>query len=180
MGVSSFSGEHRFLSNFYPADVVGPGGFTYRSVEHAYQASKTLDRTCWVQLRDMASPGQAKAFGKRLPMRQDWGAVKIPEMRKLLVQKFAPGSPLTAMLAATSGPIEEGNAWGDKFWGVDLASREGRNELGKLLMEIRGAAVCLCGHSSREHDEADGGCSAAGETCSPGDFCSCRCFRLKP
>lgn len=33
--------------------------------------------------------------------------------------------------------IQEGNYWGDTFWGVDLKKREGENNLGKLVMEIR-------------------------------------------
>ncbi|MFM7853305.1 MAG: NADAR domain-containing protein [Flammeovirgaceae bacterium] len=33
--------------------------------------------------------------------------------------------------------IQEGNRWGDKFWGVDLRTGKGLNTLGKLIMEIR-------------------------------------------
>ena len=33
--------------------------------------------------------------------------------------------------------LQEGNNWGDAFWGVHLKSEEGENNLGKLIMEIR-------------------------------------------
>ena len=33
--------------------------------------------------------------------------------------------------------IEEGNWWKDKFWGVDIKTRQGENHLGKLIMKIR-------------------------------------------
>ena len=40
--VTEFQGEYRFLSNFWPAQVVFEG-VTYPTSEHAYQAAKTLD-----------------------------------------------------------------------------------------------------------------------------------------
>jgi predicted NAD-dependent protein-ADP-ribosyltransferase YbiA (DUF1768 family) len=33
--------------------------------------------------------------------------------------------------------IVEWNNWGDVWWGKDLETGKGRNELGKLLMKIR-------------------------------------------
>jgi len=40
MRIESFSGQYRFLSNFYPARVMLGDGRIYPSVEHAYQAAK--------------------------------------------------------------------------------------------------------------------------------------------
>jgi predicted NAD-dependent protein-ADP-ribosyltransferase YbiA (DUF1768 family) len=40
--ISSFTGEYRFLSNFYPC-VVHLDEEVYPSVEHAYQAAKTVN-----------------------------------------------------------------------------------------------------------------------------------------
>ena len=42
-GVARFQGEYAFLSNFYPALVLS-GGIVYPTLEHAYQAEKTLSR----------------------------------------------------------------------------------------------------------------------------------------
>lgn len=41
--IDSFNGKYRFLSNFYPVKVK-LDGVTYDSVEHAYQAAKTIDK----------------------------------------------------------------------------------------------------------------------------------------
>ena len=41
--IDTFDGEFRFLSNFWPSKV-HYDGMEYRSVEHAYQAAKALDK----------------------------------------------------------------------------------------------------------------------------------------
>ncbi len=33
--------------------------------------------------------------------------------------------------------LQEGNRWGDTFWGVDLRTGKGENKLGKILMRVR-------------------------------------------
>lgn len=40
--INTFNGDYRFLSNFYPAEVLFEG-ITWPSVEHAFQAAKTDD-----------------------------------------------------------------------------------------------------------------------------------------
>ena len=48
--------------------------------------------------------------------------------------------PLRSKLIATGSEyIQEGNWWGDTFWGVDLKADHphGDNRLGIMLMEIR-------------------------------------------
>src|SRR6185369_8674281 len=40
--ILEFQGDNRFLSNFFPAEVIYEG-ITYPTAEHAYQAAKTLD-----------------------------------------------------------------------------------------------------------------------------------------
>ena len=41
------------------------------------------------------------------------------------------------LLATGELVLEEGNIWGDTFWGVDAQTREGRNHLGRILMRVR-------------------------------------------
>jgi len=43
--ITSFQGEYRFLSNFWPCHIVRDG-LVYPSLEHAYAASKTDDPLC--------------------------------------------------------------------------------------------------------------------------------------
>jgi ribA/ribD-fused uncharacterized protein len=137
VNVVEFKGEYRFLSNFWPAMVSGPGGRVYPTVEHAYQASKSLDPSVWSEVRALPGAGSAKNYGRHIDVRPDWNAVRLGIMESLLRQKFAPGSELAARLVAIDGTIEEGNSWGDTFWGISLHTFEGENHLGRLLMDIR-------------------------------------------
>lgn len=132
--IDSFSGQYRFLSNFYPADVKYEGE-QYSSVEHAYQAAKTLDLSHRIIIRDCGRPGVAKKLGKHIVLRDDWNEIKLSVMGQLLWQKFHI-DPLRQLLIDTD-PFEliEGNHWGDVYWGICRGI--GENNLGKLLMEIR-------------------------------------------
>lgn len=132
--IDSFSGQHRFLSNFWSVAIAFEG-YTYRTVEHAYQAAKTLDEDERRRIRAEASAAGAKKRGKFVDLRDDWEAIKVDIMRELLRQKFGT-NPLRARLLKTGKQkLVEGNWWGDRFWGV--CDGKGENHLGLLLMEIR-------------------------------------------
>ncbi|MDP1794936.1 MAG: NADAR family protein, partial [Acidimicrobiales bacterium] len=132
--IDAFWREHRFLSNFWPAEVELEG-VTYPSVEHAYQASKSSDNALRRRIRACATPGAAKKEGATIVPSDRWLDTRIDLMRGLLRQKFA-NEPLRGMLLATGDAfLIEGNTWHDTFWGVDHG--EGENHLGMLLMEIR-------------------------------------------
>ena len=135
--ISSFTGDYRFLSNFYPVEVEFDD-VIYHSVEHAYQAAKTLDKKERKQFHKHPLPtaAEAKKLGRTVSMRSDWDGVKLQVMEDLLVQKFA-HVELKEQLSQTKGfLLVEGNYWGDTFWGVDNR-KGGQNNLGKLLMKIR-------------------------------------------
>lgn len=132
--ITSFQGEHRFLSNFWPA-TVWFDGFTYSSVEHAYVAAKTLDQVARMTICQMSSPGQVKRFGRGLVLRPDWELVKLPVMEDLLKRKFAHADLRERLQLTAPRMLIEGNTWGDTFWGV--CNGVGENHLGKLLMKIR-------------------------------------------
>lgn len=134
--ITSFSKEYRFLSNFFPC-FVKLDGITYASVEHAYQAAKTLDPKEREHIRSLSTPGQAKRAGKTL--RPDWERVKIRVMEHLLRQKFSQERFKAWLLDTGTEHLMEGNEWGDKYWGCVWTSSgwSGENWLGKLLMYIR-------------------------------------------
>lgn len=133
MDILEFQGEHRWLSNFWPAQVV-LDGVIFPSIEPAYQAAKTHPSQREAFRRCTA--GQAKKLGRTVEMRADWAQVKVPTMRSLIEQKFAPGTELGKKLKATGdGKIVEGNHWGDTFWGGYRG--RGQNWLGRLLVERR-------------------------------------------
>lgn len=139
-GTGEDAGDHSFLSNFY--------WFDDSTVEHQYQAAKTLDEEWKVQILGASTPAAAKKLGKRCPIREDWEDVKVSVMFDLLKKKFAPGSLLAEKLLATGDAVlEEGNWWGDKYWGTVLG--QGENWLGRLLMMVRGSLRVEKDHESR-------------------------------
>lgn len=133
--IKSFAGSHRYLSNFFPV-IVELNYKYYTSVEHAYQAAKTLDLEDREKIRKVLYAREAKRLGRKVALRKDWEEIKLLVMRSLLEQKFTKNSTLGLLLQNT-GPQEliEGNNWGDTFWGV--CRGVGENHLGKILMEIR-------------------------------------------
>lgn len=134
--IASFSGEYRYLSNFWIASVEYEG-IVYPSSEHAYQAAKTLNKDLRGAFAEITSPGEVKRLGQTITMRPDWDDVKINVMRDIVTAKFEQNPELMKMLMATKGhDLIEGNTWGDTFWG-ECPIGKGRNELGKILMSIR-------------------------------------------
>jgi ribA/ribD-fused uncharacterized protein len=123
--IREFSGTYRFLSNFY----VERQGLT---VEHWFQASKTLDPL------ERKTVLEAKRLGGMVTLRPDWDDVRIQVMSFFVAKKFRGDPELTARLRATGEALlVEGNTWGDTFWGVDLETGKGENHLGVILMAIR-------------------------------------------
>lgn len=137
--IDSFTGQYRFLSNFYPCTVT-LDGVEYPSTEHAYQAAKTEYPALRV-IFETGTSANAKKLGRRLKIRPDWEEIKLGVMDDLLRQKFAPGTELHNKLLKTQGEkLCEGNYWHDLVWGCCTCKEHkgaGRNELGKLLMKIR-------------------------------------------
>jgi len=58
-------------------------------------------------------------------------------MRECLYLKFSQEPFKTWLLETGDLHLQEGNTWGDKFWGVDLETYQGENNLGELIMDIR-------------------------------------------
>lgn len=144
--ISSFTDSNRFLSNFYPV-VIKYDGMDYPSVEHAYQAAKTFDSRWRVRIADAKTPGKAKQLGRKCPLREDWGYMRISIMYELVRQKFSQ-DPLCQMLLNTgTQALIEVNTWGDHFWG--LCKGRGTNHLGVILMSIRSEIL-----TDRRYDEA--------------------------
>jgi len=132
--IDRFDGKYRFLSNFYPSPIVYEGQ-RYRSVEHGYQAAKSLDPAIRQKIAAQTTPGKAKSHGRHVALRPDWESVKISVMRDLLRLKFAIPELHDQLLATSDAKLIEGNDWGDAMWGVYKG--RGQNWLGRLLMKVR-------------------------------------------
>ena len=132
--ITSFTGQYRFLSNFYPA-VVTLDGIECPTVEHAYQAAKTIYQHERATIIAAPTPGAAKRAGRRCTKREDWDEVKLQAMLTLLRKKFAHPALMEKLLATGDAELIEGNTWGDTYWG--RCNGVGENHLGRLLMQVR-------------------------------------------
>jgi ribA/ribD-fused uncharacterized protein len=148
MTINAFVDEYRFLSNFWYI----PGGIIlndehspdirFPTVEHAYVASKTLNALERYRIAYINKPGEAKRYGRTLPLRKDWDAVKFDIMLDLLRQKFEVPELRKKLCATGNRDLIEGNHWHDNIWGVCMCHNctlrmESGNMLGKLLMQVR-------------------------------------------
>lgn len=133
--IGPFINDWKFLSNFYPATVKYDGQ-KYKSVEHAYQAAKTLDETERSKFKGDIKASKAKTLGKKVTMRKDWESIKLGVMYELVKQKFSDHDYLKELLLVTGdAQIVELNTWSDFCWGV--CNGKGENHLGKILMRVR-------------------------------------------
>lgn len=130
--IKKFEGEYRFLSNFSNHPVTY-GRLSYPNAEAAFHAQKCPERAkefCHL------NPSQAKRLGRRVSLRPDWEKVKDDIMYDILWRKFTQNPELKkALLETGDAHLEEGNNWGDKYWGT--VNGVGKNKLGKLLMKLR-------------------------------------------
>lgn len=137
--IRHFDKEFAFLSNFYPSTLELEGEF-YPTVEHAFQAAKTDSPDERATVRTADTPGKAKHRGRRVTLRPDWEEVKNDIMLELLRCKFSDPGLQEMLLSTGEAELIEGNWWHDRYWGQCECARcggQGRNELGRLLMQVR-------------------------------------------
>lgn len=133
--ILKFEGPFYFLSNFYDPALVDYLGAIYPTTEHAYQAAKSLDPMVRKRIREAKRPHDAKKKGRAIELRPDWEEVKDDVMLELLRQKFKTPELRQKLVETGDAYLEEGNWWGDVYWGV--CKGKGLNKLGLLLMQVR-------------------------------------------
>ncbi len=148
--INSFTGKHRFLSNFWScsrkdSEALSPRVYGYPSVEHAYQAAKTKDLRIRRKIRVCRTPGEAKRIGRTVSLRKDWDEIRLNVMDVLVRRKFENPALKEKLLgrvrrddnpsrhAPTTGDevLVEGNHWHDTYWGVCNCPRcgnQGQNQ----------------------------------------------------
>lgn len=139
--IEGFRGQFGFLSNFMPFDTpLEYQGLLFQTNEHFYQAMKFKDYGMRCMIAEHPSRG-LKGFVRQneLLIRADWHDIKLDVMEFGLRYKFSEQNPKCRQrLIETQGiKLVEYNTWGDYFWGADMHTRYGQNNLGKLLMKIR-------------------------------------------
>lgn len=137
--IAGFKGDYRWLSNFHRCTIPYEG-IIYPSVEHAYQAAKTLDINSRQKIQLAPSPGAAKRMGRNVLVRQDWVGVRLGIMLTLLREKFKHELYATLLRNTGEAPLVEENVWHDNYWGsctCPKCGNRGGNWLGILLMQVR-------------------------------------------
>jgi N-glycosidase YbiA len=133
----STSGAYGAFSNFSSAPFI-LGGKRWPTTEHYFQAGKFVGTPQFELIRRARSPSVAATLGRSraFRLRPDWESAKVDVMRRALDAKFRQHDDLRALLLSTGDEelIEETDT--DSFWGCG-SDGEGRNMLGRLLMELR-------------------------------------------
>jgi len=133
--IDAFRGKYAFLSNFFFQPFVFERE-RYSSVEHGFQANKTLDLVARGTVRAAMTPDAAKKLGQLVTLRPDWEVIKLGLMEKLVTEKFRQNIFIRGLLLGTGDAVLiEGNSWKDTFWGV--CKGVGQNHLGLILMRVR-------------------------------------------
>lgn len=143
--INEFKGIYTFLSNFHPLSekIIDDMKIKYPTVEHYFQAQKTLDEQERIKIAFIPKnqADRAKRQGKKLKLRKDWEEIKIDIMEHGLRQKFSPGYLRMRLLLTKPHKLIESNYWHDNFWGACSCPKckniPSQNHLGKLLMKIR-------------------------------------------
>lgn len=140
--IRHFADRYRWLSNFAEVTVVFDG-LIFPSVEHAYVSAKCDDPKFKMECsQGNFTAGQIKRKGRKVALTPRWNEkMKIYVMTHLLIQKFHKEPYRTYLINTGEQHIQEGNTWGDTFWGVELHSGNGCNHLGKIIMEIRNELI---------------------------------------
>jgi ribA/ribD-fused uncharacterized protein len=147
--IEKFFGKYRPLSNFWilstpvylPESLLGGiSKIPYYTTEHAFQAAKSTEFVDYVAISRIPAKDarDAKAYGNTIQLRPGWNDIRIQVMTDLVRQKFNNSMELQNLLLSTGDQhLQEGNTWNDRYWGVDLRTGLGDNNLGKVLMQIR-------------------------------------------
>lgn len=134
--IDSFDGPYEWLSNFHERPFLLDDR-EWPTVEHYFQAMKSEDPRQQEWVRAARDAATAKRRGRSVRLRGGWLSRREDVMRAALEAKFNQHPDLAERLIETgSAHLEEGNTWGDSWWGT--VEGVGANRLGLLLMELRG------------------------------------------
>lgn len=134
--ICRFSDEYDFLDNSYNCPFVWQGQ-RYDNAEAAFQSSKCADRTERKSF-SRCSAHKAVLKGNKLVPLPGWEDACRDIMASILKAKFEQNPDLMRRLVETGNRIlVHGNNKREQYWGVDLYSWQGKNNLGKIIMNIR-------------------------------------------
>ena len=150
-----FAGFRDPLSNFFECRIQIYGR-AFSSAEQAYQWKKAGQ--VGNRRAQEAILQEKRAFGAKMQARKlltereirdsGWEECKVTEMRKISRAKARGCAEFVRELRSSKNRSIEEAVKGQDFWGVDEKGN-GRNEMGKLLMELRGELE----EALREHED---------------------------
>lgn len=140
-----------FLSNFAVAPMIIDGKI-WQTVEHYFQAMKFAGTEYEEIVRNQPTPAEAKRYGRKYQLRNDWEQVKVDVMRTALRVKYTSHHIYLQALLMTYPHVLVEHTSKDRIWAdgcscpnletctcvaIDGSCRNGTNLLGRLLMELR-------------------------------------------
>lgn len=137
-------GQHPWLN--FSAYRIRLGKRLYLTSEHLFQALKSEGKEDHEYVRRAATPRDAKARGRDIPLRKDWEDVKFALMVAVLLLKFCQHKKLREQLLDSTGDIIENRP--DPIWGIGQDG-EGKNLMGVALMSARNILAYSKGVNSR-------------------------------
>lgn len=156
------------LPSWVPADAT-PFGFSmfepwpvkfadawYPTIEHALQASKTLDKDTRTSVMRAPSPAAARAYGKRIVPYPEWESERYGIMQGLLDGKYEiRDTSVYRRLLSWTAKIVYWNVWCDTYWGICICpscQSRGMNMLGAMLSAKRSELIAT--HEQERNDRA--------------------------
>ena len=130
---------YRSFSNFYERKFVY-NKIKFASVEHYFQSMKFSETAPeWaIQVRNAPTPLKAQKLGRNrnYPIHPQWEQIKVSIMKQGLICKFSQNEDLKSLLLSTGEELLLEVNPHDSYWGTGK-NGEGKNMMGKLLMEVR-------------------------------------------
>lgn len=133
--ILKFKDEYAFLSNDYPVNMYYEG-ITYSCAASAFLASKTDNLEERKAIARMNADTAKQKYGTKLGDPK-WEEHQTIIMDTIIHLKFQQHPDLAEKLVATGGRKLINGSKKDKFWGVNLITWEGENQLGLILMKER-------------------------------------------
>ncbi|MCG7499540.1 GTP cyclohydrolase II [Vibrio sp. Of7-15] len=132
---------HGYLSNFAPVEV-NLEGQIWATSEHYYQAQKFHCPELQEKIRNAKTPDIAFQLSREYvsDVREDWEDIRSEVMKLIVSEKFKQNPQIADKLISTGNCIIKEHSHKDNFWG-DGGDGSGRNELGKILMDVRDELV---------------------------------------
>ena len=126
---------HGYMSNFYKSNFFLYDK-TWVTVEHAFQAQKTVDPVQYEEIHSAKTARLARDLGQKVTLIPNWEDVKVQVMYECVLQKFSQNQKIKELLLSTGSEELVEDSPVDWCWGCG-ADGKGKNELGKILVRVR-------------------------------------------